>query len=123
MKEKKVTGKDCVSCGACCGPPLYNETWPVLGWKDVLRLHAMDNKYHLKVLKTEMGSIAIKTKTDKQGTRCTELKGTVGQNVACGIYEHRPEVCRQFQPDSDMCRDARRHAGVEPRTNRVGIHV
>ena len=31
----------------------------------------------------------------------------------CGIYETRPHVCRTFEVGGELCRDARRRAGLE----------
>ena len=34
---------------------------------------------------------------------CAALTGTVGQQVACGIYEWRPSPCREFEEGSHAC--------------------
>jgi Fe-S-cluster containining protein len=46
--------------------------------------------------------------TDHQPARCAALTGTIGQRVACGIYEWRPNPCRELEPGSDACLQARR---------------
>jgi uncharacterized protein len=46
--------------------------------------------------------------TDYARPRCAALTGTVGQQVACGIYEWRPSPCREFAAGSDACNRVRR---------------
>jgi uncharacterized protein len=36
--------------------------------------------------------------TDRAAPRCVALVGRVGESVRCGIYEYRPEPCREFAP-------------------------
>ena len=51
---------------------------------------------------------------------CVALQGTVGVNVACAIYDHRPSPCRAFARDAatghgdSACGDARRLHGLPP---------
>lgn len=55
--------------------------------------------------------------------RCVALRGTPGRRVACGIYERRPSVCRNFQPAwaegpaGARCLEARARLGLEPLRN------
>ena len=52
------------------------------------------------------------------GGRCVALRGEVGRNVACGIYEWRPSSCREFAPfaalgqGDEACNSARRRCGL-----------
>jgi Fe-S-cluster containining protein len=49
--------------------------------------------------------------TDHVPIRCAALTGKIGGRVACGIYEWRPNPCRELEPGSDACERARaRHA-------------
>jgi Fe-S-cluster containining protein len=50
--------------------------------------------------------------TDYARPRCAALTGTVGQQVACGIYEWRPSPCREFAAGSDACNRVRRQHGL-----------
>lgn len=50
--------------------------------------------------------------TDHQRVRCAALTGTLGQRVACGIYEWRPSPCREFAEGSDACQRARQRHGL-----------
>ncbi len=46
--------------------------------------------------------------TDHTPLRCVALTGKViGQSVACGIYEWRPNPCHELQAGSDACDSAR----------------
>jgi Fe-S-cluster containining protein len=38
--------------------------------------------------------------------------GTLGEKVACGIYEWRPSPCREFEAGSVPCLQARRRLGL-----------
>ncbi len=49
--------------------------------------------------------------TDHQPVRCAALTGTIGQTVNCGIYEWRPNPCRELEPGSEGCHRARRRHG------------
>lgn len=50
--------------------------------------------------------------TDYLRVRCAALTGTIGQKVACGIYEWRPSPCREFAAGSDACQQARQRHGL-----------
>ena len=71
---------DCQSCGACCENP-HVTLW----------VRGDDGAY------LEQGA----------GGRCVHLDGVIGQACRCAIYEHRPQVCRAFQPGSYDCLDLR----------------
>lgn len=52
--------------------------------------------------------------TDHTPPRCTALTGRLGEKVSCGIYEWRPNPCREFEEGSDACAMARRRHGMLP---------
>jgi hypothetical protein len=52
--------------------------------------------------------------TDHGRPRCAALVGPVGQKTTCGIYEWRPNPCREFEEGSDACAGARRRHGLPP---------
>lgn len=52
--------------------------------------------------------------TDHASPRCAALTGRIGVQVACGIYEWRPNPCRELEPGSDACRRARMRHGLAP---------
>lgn len=99
---------DCQTCGACCVFFLcvaVNEngyqTPPEYVWQ-VTREAAG-------------GEITVDRfmRRDEEKLNCTALVGTLGENVGCGIYENRPQVCRDFEAGSDKCHALRRAYGIE----------
>jgi Fe-S-cluster containining protein len=53
--------------------------------------------------------------TDHGQPRCAALSGRIGERATCGIYEWRPNPCREFEEGSDACGQARRRHGLPPR--------
>ena len=47
-----------------------------------------------------------------EGDRCAALTGRIGEATACGVYDVRPEVCRDCQPGDAECTMARRRYGM-----------
>lgn len=64
---------------------------------------------------------SLKTRRDEIGyLRCGQLKGKLGDDVSCGVYEDRPAMCKLFEPGSDKClraRDWLARAEVERQSN------
>ena len=62
----------------------------------------------------------MKGTNDKHHCRCVELKGKIGENVACDIYSLRPSPCRNFEASYEngqknvRCDDARARYGLRP---------
>lgn len=56
--------------------------------------------------------------TGQRPSRCKALRGDIGRQVSCAIYEFRPSPCREFAPlaavgrGDDACNDARRRHGL-----------
>ena len=50
--------------------------------------------------------------TDHVPIRCAALTGRIGDTVACGIYEWRPNPCRELEPGSHGCEKARARHGL-----------
>lgn len=44
--------------------------------------------------------------------RCIALAGTLGRDVRCTTYAHRPTPCRQVQPGDALCRRYRHEHGM-----------
>lgn len=103
----------CQACGACCG------TFRVA--------------FHESELDDQPGGFvpAGLTETIAHGAvcmrgtgaapvRCVALRGTIGEAVACAIYDMRPSPCRDFAPlaavgrGDEACNDARRRHGLPP---------
>ncbi len=52
--------------------------------------------------------------TDHVPILCAALTGRIGQQVGCGIYEWRPNPCREFSEGTDACNRARARHGLPP---------
>jgi Fe-S-cluster containining protein len=53
------------------------------------------------------------TKWDAHAIKvCVAFEGDARSTCSCGIYESRPDTCRQFEAGSVACREARRLVGV-----------
>lgn len=50
--------------------------------------------------------------TNRKNPRCVALKGDVGVQVSCEIYDSRPSPCHEFQTGSERCLQARKKHGV-----------
>lgn len=117
--DEPVTQDTCVSCGACCAEA---------GFVAVRPSDETPNSYTRPTrglgLPREMAvSLGPRCLKRGPGGRCTALTGTIGTRVACGIYDRRPAVCRQFEPGSPGCLEARltmRHKLADPGRRRPG---
>jgi Fe-S-cluster containining protein len=83
---------DCQSCGACCagGPK----------WVEVTEADAERLLDHTLLDGGDIESFSMKTDEDR---RCVALAGCIGHDVACTVYERRPEVCREVERGSETC--------------------
>lgn len=58
--------------------------------------------------------------TEGRSLRCVALRGDIGVDVSCSIYEFRPSTCRDFAPlaaagrGDEACDEARRRHGLRP---------
>lgn len=104
--EKDAPVPECTTCGICCFLPLIvpvtrAESERLTGYCDIL-LDGSDEDIVIDrvLLRDEDG-------------RCRNLQGTLGENIGCGIYEDRPQVCRDFEAGSDRCHEYRRMFDLE----------
>lgn len=90
----------CTACGACCASFRVDFS--------VRELLSQGGSVP-DGLSVEVNSASCRMRgTDHLPVRCAALTGTIGQRVACGIYEWRPNPCRELEPGSDACQQARR---------------
>jgi len=95
---------DCLRCGACCAHfrvdfSVY-ETASCGG-------SVPDG------LTVDVAGVTVRMRgTDHWPPRCAALTGTIGERVACAIYEWRPSPCREFEAGSDACARARARHGL-----------
>jgi Fe-S-cluster containining protein len=103
---------DCRSCGACCGPDRDVATYVDVWSKDIARLSPRWRRENVYA-NDEGTQGSIRTKYDPAGkTVCVALRGTVGAQVSCEIYERRPDVCSSFRAGGRECLVARRERGL-----------
>ena len=72
---------------------------------------------HLPVILQRQGGTEfvpkLGTKLTANGTKvCAAFEGVVCSTASCGIYEERPNACRQFDVGGKACREARRSIGL-----------
>ena len=82
----ELTLDDCKRCGACC----IDQLLPLVP-DDQVPIHMINGAV--------MGT---------QGGRCIALRGRLGIDPRCSIYDQRPMVCRVFPPGSQQCHTIRR---------------
>lgn len=99
---------ECLSCGACCVllfdvQLTSNDLMPPENYWDVPADGADGEIIVNRVLRR-----------DSQTGRCLSLKGEIGRDIKCDVYEQRPESCRLFEAGSDKCHALRRAVRIEP---------
>jgi uncharacterized protein len=97
----------CQSCGACCAT--LRITFPAA------ELAGAGGSVPDRLAES-YGSVMC-MRTTAEG-RCIALRGTLGTEVRCAIYEWRPQACREFAPLAALgrgdagCDEARRKMGL-----------
>jgi Fe-S-cluster containining protein len=93
---------DCQACGACCHG---DDGWVHVGAADDARVDASAALSRIVVLARHGGY--VKRSLRMVSGACAALLREPGARVRCGIYEDRPEVCRELEAGSDACLAAR----------------
>lgn len=101
-----MSDSPCTSCGACCAS--YRVDF------SVYQIQSMGGNVPDSLAVDVNGSTCRMRGTDHFPVRCAALTGTVGQKVACGIYEWRPNPCHELEAGSDGCQRARARHGLAP---------
>ena len=99
---------DCLTCGACCQSLLCVGVRPS---------DRVDKELCWDItVETDSGQIVVDRylKRNQETLACAALEGTIGDHVACTIYETRPKMCHHFDAGSDRCHAIRRAFGIEP---------
>ena len=96
----------CLRCGACCAA--YRVDFSVYEMQD-------EGGTVPQGLAVEVSGTTMRMRgTDHVPTRCAALCGQVGVRASCGIYEWRPNPCRELEPGSFGCEKARARHGLPP---------
>ena len=100
---------DCQKCGACCRatPPYSRLKYVTIYSDDLARMTVEQRNLHTVF---EDGKYGIKIKDNLE---CSALNGNIGSCVECKIYDNRPDICRNFEAGSMICRLARYEAGFK----------
>jgi uncharacterized protein len=96
----------CTSCGACCAS--YRVDF------SVHELLSMGGSVPDGLCAEVTDSTCRMRGTDHASPRCAALTGKIGDKVACGIYEWRPNPCHELEAGSDGCTRARAWHGLIP---------
>jgi Fe-S-cluster containining protein len=104
---------DCQECGACCVHlgPYDGNAYVYLDREEASRMRRLG----LRVVEGLRGSRCLAAAPHEGADgwpACVAFEGTLGARCGCSIYEDRPSVCREFEPGSDLCREARDRAGL-----------
>ena len=107
----EVTARDCQACGACCVSDVPSSSRYVqLIAEDIERLPASYLLHHVVPPRLHdhwsYEGLAV-DKNHPDGPACVAFRGRAGDNCKCDIHEHRPRVCREFEPGSDKCLEVR----------------
>ena len=95
-----LTAMDCQLCGACCAHFRVSFYWA----------EADDGPQGcVPVSLTEPLNAHLRCMagTSARSPRCVALKGDIGKDVGCTIYEQRPSPCREVMPGDPQCLKAR----------------
>jgi Fe-S-cluster containining protein len=103
---------DCQECGACCvNPGHFGGTAYVYLTRDESKRM---KRIGLSVVQ-DAGVAHLGTRMQPRGNGaaiCVAFRGDVGATCGCSIYEDRPGKCRGFQVGEELCKAARREAGL-----------
>lgn len=102
--SQESSAHPCLLCGACCA-----------AYRVDFSLHEMEDEGGSvpRGLAVEVNGSTMRMRgTDHVPVRCAALTGRVGERASCGIYEWRPNPCRELEPGSDACQRARARHGL-----------
>lgn len=91
----QISAQDaCLSCGACCAHFRVSFYWA--------------EGEALPEGMVELTPVYSCMKgTNQSKPRCIALEGEIGQQVSCGIYQHRSSSCKEVQAGDEQCAKAR----------------
>lgn len=98
----------CLSCGACCAAFRVDFHAAELAGGAFVWGDGVPNELALPLTPRLLRMRG----TDGVLPRCAALRGEVGKEVVCRIYDSRPSPCREFGPEHPACARARRRHGL-----------
>lgn len=102
----------CMHCGACCAYFRVSFYWA--------ELRAGGGNVPDDMAEKLNDFMACMKGTNDKHPRCMNLKGEIGECVACSAYDNRPSPCREFQQSwedgfqNEACDKARAAYGLPP---------
>lgn len=94
----------CMACGACCAT---SANWPRFSLESDEALALIPEA----LVAPGLGGMRC------TGDRCDALRGVVGQETSCAIYDRRPIVCRDCRIGDPECVLARKRHRLPPLHN------
>ena len=107
---------NCIECGACCVSDYDAVDYVHMLHEEADAFEAEGHEEMVNQNTNRFGETmpSLKTAYDSRGNcRCIALRGTIGEQVNCSVYDLRPKVCRKFKAGSGACYMARRAVGLE----------
>ena len=101
----------CRSCGACCVYYFADGNYaPSAGDSEDELEFLLDLAYY----SSRHEEMILKRKKVAGRWQCKALKGEFDSGaVSCSIYKIRPDACREFEPLSEKCLEARAAVGLQ----------
>jgi Fe-S-cluster containining protein len=96
---------DCQRCGACCAHYRVSFYWAEAD-------DAPGGHIPAALTQPLNAHMRCMSGTSSKQPRCVALQGDIGHSVGCGIYEQRPQVCREVMPGDPQCLKARAAHGL-----------
>lgn len=84
-----MTSNPCYTCGACCASFRVSFYWGE-------STDAADGFVPVELTEKVHHNLLCMKGTNSNTPRCIALRGEVGEQVSCAIYEQRPSTCREF---------------------------
>lgn len=103
---------DCLDCGACCVNAAAN-----VAAKSVEYIEIDANSTLLRS-RRHAGRLVYRAANGRSylrlvdGGRCAALRGAIGIEVSCSVYELRPSPCKRVMPGDKECLRARQEQGL-----------
>lgn len=122
MELPVVTAADCVGCGACCrhmgSPPMYALFHPPPGQR-IAESWQQDEDYITwsqmpAELRSELDAYyqARRARSSADPDYETPCFWYDHERHCCKHYEHRPSICREFEPGCEACHIHRSTHGI-----------
>ena len=99
---------DCRDCGACCVNLPTNRALGFKYWVEIADGDEILDHAELVTKHVVYDADGVPHLRIVGDGRCNALRGVVGHDVWCSIYEHRPSPCREVQPGDANCLRYRR---------------